>query len=140
MYTCSEILLEVRLVEPSNFVVGGPQLAGLIDIDLASLLSICLSEFLANLQSVETSVEDASLAAHVSCTIQAERASKVDLCLMKHVAVRIIGEIEDVIALPVRLESLCIALRKCRCWRCVIWERVVINVFTLRAWLAVRSL
>ena len=43
-----KIFLEMRCVKPSNFLEGGKELAGLIDINLAGLLCIGLAELLAD--------------------------------------------------------------------------------------------
>ena len=93
----------MAFAEPANLVVGGPQLASLIDIDLASLLSIGLSELLANPKSVQASLEDASLAAEISGTAQAECAGKIDLGFVEHVSIGVIGQIENVVACPICL-------------------------------------
>ena len=101
-----EILLKVDLVEPPDFVVGGPELARLVDVDLASLLGIRLPEFLADLERVEAGFEYPPLAAQVGGTCKTEGTSQVHFCLVQKMSVRVVIEIQDVIAGPVRFERL----------------------------------
>jgi hypothetical protein len=45
---CPQHLREMAAIEPTDFLVRLPQLAGLVDVDLARLLSVSLAELLAN--------------------------------------------------------------------------------------------
>lgn len=67
-----KIPLEVSLVKPANFVIDSPQLTSFVDIDLARLLGVGLSEFLANPQSLKSCCKDASFAAEIRCTTEAK--------------------------------------------------------------------
>lgn len=62
---------KVSRVEPAHLVVGGPQFAGLVDINLAGLLRIGLSEFLVDSQRVQSPFENPPFAAEVCRTAQA---------------------------------------------------------------------
>ena len=57
----SEVLHDPLGIQPSNLIKCLPELAGFIDINLASLLGICLSKFLANLVSFDSLDEDPTL-------------------------------------------------------------------------------
>jgi len=65
---CLEILCHVLRVEPADFVEGGPEFAGLVDIDAASLLCVRLAKLLTDTQFFESAFEDASLAVEVGRT------------------------------------------------------------------------
>jgi len=103
-------LREMATIEPTNFLIRLPQLASLVDIDLARLLSIRLAELLSDSQGVDTGLEDASFAAQVCSARKSERGSKIEFSLVQEVSIRVIGEIED-LTLPVCLEDLAVALR-----------------------------
>jgi len=90
-------------VQPSNLVKCLPQLAGLVDINLASLLSIRLSEFLANLESLDSLDEDPTLGGEICCTVEAEVGCEINLVWMEEVSVWIVLEI-NWSAFPVDLE------------------------------------
>lgn len=64
--------LHPLLLQPSDLFKHSPQLARLIHINLASLLSIRLSELLANLQALLPLDEYASLAREICSTIETE--------------------------------------------------------------------
>jgi len=103
-------LREMATVEPTDFLVRLPQLAGLVDINLARLLSIRLAELLADSQGVDTGLEDAPFAAQVCSARKSERGSKIEFGLVQEVSIRVVGEIED-LSLPICLENLAVALR-----------------------------
>ena len=44
----SEMLLEKGLIEPANFIERRPELASLVDVDLARLLCVRLTELFTN--------------------------------------------------------------------------------------------
>lgn len=79
-------------IKPSNLVVSLPELTGLVNVDLASLLSVSPAELLADLEGVDASLENATLAAEVRCTAKAERGSKLELSLVQEMAVCIVGK------------------------------------------------
>jgi len=93
----------VDFVEPANFVVRGPKLASLVDINLARLLSIRLAKFLLVLEGAKTALEDASLTAKVCSTGQPERTREIDLCVVEHMPIWIIGKIKWIVACPICL-------------------------------------
>ena len=78
-------------LKPTDFLVGLPQLAGFVNVNLAGLLGICLAKLLANPQGVDAGLEDASLAAKVGGAREAERCGKVDFSLVQHVPIKIVG-------------------------------------------------
>lgn len=65
--TTSKVFLEKVLVEPADFVESSPKLAGLVDVNLASLLCVGLAELFGNTQRIEASFKDTTLAAQISC-------------------------------------------------------------------------
>jgi len=69
----SEVLAEVDRLEPSDLVERLPQLAGLVDVDLAGLLGVSLAELLADLERLDASLEHAALTAEVLCAGEAQR-------------------------------------------------------------------
>lgn len=99
----SEIFLDPIWIEPADFLECLPKLRGLIDINLASLLSICLSELFANSKSVDPLDKDSSLRCEVGSTVETEVRSKEELIWMKEIGVYIIFEI-DRSASPVDFE------------------------------------
>jgi len=106
---CLDVAAEEVWLKPADLLIRLPQFAGLVDIDLASLLRICLSEFFANPKSLDASLENASLAAKIRGTCQAERRSEVEFSLVEQVSVGVIREVEN-LALPVSLENFAVAL------------------------------
>lgn len=73
---------EVRL-EPANLLVGLPEFASLIDVDLARLLGVCLTELLADSESVDAGHEDPSLTAEVGGACETKRRGKVNFSLVQ---------------------------------------------------------
>src|SRR6266487_3736040 len=98
----SKILFEVFWFEPPNFLVSGPQLAGLIDVNLTGLLGIRLPEFLANPQGVETSFKDAAFAAEISRTRKAKCCRETHFGWIEDMAIRVVAQIEH-LAFPIGL-------------------------------------
>lgn len=91
-------------VEPANLVKGRPELRGLVDVNLASLLSVGLAELLASPEALETALEHATLAGEIGGAVQAEVAGEDDLVRVKQVVVRVVGQV-DGLTLPVNLEA-----------------------------------
>lgn len=60
---CLEIFLKVLFPKPTDLLIGRPELASLVNIDLTGLLSIGLSELFANAKGFDASLEDPSLTA-----------------------------------------------------------------------------
>ena len=106
-----EIFLKVLFPKPTDLLIGRPELAGLINIDLTGLLSIGLSELFANAKGFDASLEDPSLTAQVCGTREAKGGGEVDFSLMKKMPVRVVGEIKH-LTLPVSLERLAVAFRQ----------------------------
>lgn len=91
-------------VEPADFIVGHPQLRGLVHIDLASLLGIGLAELLADLGTLEAALEDAALAGQIGGTVETQETGQDELVRVQKMAVGVFGEIERV-PLPVHLQA-----------------------------------
>lgn len=66
--------LHESLVKPAGSVKGSPQLGGLVDINLASLLGVGLAEVFHSLITGKPANEDASLAGQVRRTVKAQIA------------------------------------------------------------------
>ena len=96
------MVLEEFAPEPTDLVVGRPEFAGLVDVDLACLLGVCLAELLAYSESVETSLEDASLAAQICCGRKTERSRESGLGFVQQLDIWIGGEVAH-LALPICL-------------------------------------
>lgn len=89
--------------EPVNLIKCLPQLAGFVDINLASLLCVGLSELLVDPKSVKTLNEDSTLGGEIGCTIKAKVGGEGDLVWVEKVGVRIVTKINGS-TLPVDLE------------------------------------
>jgi hypothetical protein len=101
-------LTEVFWLEPSDLVIRLPELASLVDVDLAGLLGVSLAELLADAESVDAGLEDASLAAQVGSAGETESGGEVHFCLVQLMPVRVGGEVEH-LSLPVGLQCLTVA-------------------------------
>ena len=66
-------------IKPSNFVECRPKLAGLIDINLASLLSIGLPELFVDSQRINSLDEDSPLRCEIGSAIETKISGKQDL-------------------------------------------------------------
>lgn len=84
-----DVLDDVLLVEPTDFVECRPKFAGLVDIDLACLLSIGLSEFLFDFESLDSLDEDSAFRGQVGSTVETKVGGKVNLVWVKKVGVRV---------------------------------------------------
>jgi hypothetical protein len=115
-----EILAEVVRVEPADLLIRRPEFAGLVDVDIASLLGVRLAKLLADLQALSAGLEDTALAAEVGRAAEAERCGKADFALVQHMAIGIFGEIEHG-APPISLEALGVVLGKSVERRAVVW-------------------
>jgi hypothetical protein len=80
-------------VQPSNLVKCLPELASLIDINLAGLLGIRLSKFLANPESLDSLDEDPTLGGEICGTVEAEVGCEINLVWVEQVGVWIVLEI-----------------------------------------------
>lgn len=90
--------------EPANLVKGSPELGGLVDVNLAGLLSVSLAELLAGPEALKTALKHASLAGEIGGAVQAEVAGEDDFVRVKQVVVRVAAEV-NWLALPVHLEA-----------------------------------
>lgn len=126
----SEILPEMVRVKPSHAFVGGPEFAGLVDVNLAGLLAVGLAELLADAQGLKTSLEDASLAAKVRRARESQRRGQIELGRMKQMSVGVLGQIEHLTA-PVGLEALGVVIgrQRRRRWR-IVWQATEIDVLS----------
>ena len=86
-----EVLAGVNRIEPAHFVESSPELASLVDIDLACLLSISLPEFLSDAQCGQASLKYPSLAAQVGGAGQTKDGRDIDFRLVEHMTVWIVG-------------------------------------------------
>lgn len=119
----------MRLVKPAHLVVGRPQLAGLVDIDLARLLRVRLAKLLVDAQRVQPSLEDAPFAAEIGGAAQTEGRGQIDFGFMQHGTIGVVGQIEQVAAGPIGLERFGVAFRQgVGGWR-VVRKRVVVDIF-----------
>lgn len=101
----SDKLLDVLGVEPANLVEGLPKLACLVDVNLAGLLSIRLSEFLVNSKRLNSLDEDSAFRSQVGGAVEAEIGCQVDLVGVKKMSMRVGLEI-DRRTFPVNLEAM----------------------------------
>ena len=84
-----DVLDDVLLVEPTDFVECRPKFASLVDIDLACLLSIGLSELLFDFESLNSLDEDSAFRSQVGSTVEAKVGGEVNFIWMKKVGVRV---------------------------------------------------
>jgi hypothetical protein len=101
-----EILLYPLRVKPADLVVRSPELGGLVDIDLASLLRVRLAELLRGelLRALQAADENAPLAREICGAVQAETSSETQLVGVEEMSVGVLAQVESV-ALPVNLEA-----------------------------------
>lgn len=89
-----QMFMEKFRLEPSHTFVGSPKLACFVDIDLASLLSICLAELFANTKGSKPSFKDAAFAAEICRTRKSKGGSKVELGGTEKKSVRVIAQVQ----------------------------------------------
>lgn len=89
-----DVLHEESRVEPTDFLVRRPKLAGLVDINLAGLLGVRLSEFLALAKSLNASLENATLAAEICSTVQTKDTGDALFSLVEKAQMWIFVEIQ----------------------------------------------
>jgi hypothetical protein len=80
-----------------------PEFASLVDINLASLLCICLPELFANLVSLNSLDEDPTLGGEICGTVETEISCEGDLIWMEEMIVWIVSEVNRS-TLPVDFE------------------------------------
>jgi len=81
------------LFEPSDSRKGLPQSGSLVDVDLASLLRGRLPELLACPVALETRHKDATLAAEILSTSEAECGRQGDLRRVEHMSVLVVRKV-----------------------------------------------
>jgi len=111
-----DVLLDPFGVKPSDLLVCLPELGCLVDVDLAGLLSIRLSELLLDSQCVNSSLEDSALRGQVGGAIEAKVRSEEDLVWVKEMSVRVVAEINGS-ASPVNLEGVGLVRQAVERWR-----------------------
>ena len=89
--------------QPSNLVKCLPEFASFVDVDLASLLRIRLSELLAYLICFDPLNEDSAFRGDVRCTVQAKVGCKREFIGVEQVGITVEFEI-DGSAFPIDLE------------------------------------
>jgi hypothetical protein len=99
----SDILHNPFGVQPSNLIKCLPKFASLIDINLASLLCICLPKLFANLVSLNSLDEDPTLGGEICGTVKTEIGCEGDLIWMEEMIMWIVSEV-DRSTLPVDFE------------------------------------
>lgn len=122
-----DVALDPFWIKPADFLVCLPEFGRLVNVNLASLLSICLSELLLNSQCVDTCPEDSALRRQVSCAIEAKVRSKKDLVRVEKVAMRVVTKIDGSSA-PVNFERVGLVRQAIERWREIIEE---LEVFVL---------
>lgn len=129
MWNSSQILSKVLWFEPSNLFVGGPQLACLVDINFASLLSIRFAEFFVDAESVEACFEDATFATEIGSTGKAKSSGKAHFCRVDLVPVWVVAKIQH-LAFPVRFQALSVPVKGLY-GRTVVRQRSVISIIAI---------
>lgn len=107
MSKSSQVMKILRL-EPPYSVVGRPEFASFVDVNLASLLSVGLAELFAYAEGTNSSLKDSALAAEVGRTRQSKCRGKIELGGTEQMSVRVIAQIQH-LSLPVCLECLGVA-------------------------------
>src|SRR5690242_3718290 len=125
-----KVLTEVVGMKPTYLIVSLPKLAGFVDINLARLPNVSPTDLLADLQRIDPSLEDTSLAAEIGGADMAERGSKHKLSLVKKVAIGVVGKIE-LVALPLSFQLLLVTNKRRKRWG-VIRNRAVLEVIARR--------
>lgn len=120
-------------MKPAHLIVGGPQLTGLVDVDLAGLLGVGLAKLFVDSQGVQPPFENPPFAAEICRTAQAERRRQIEFGFMQHGTIGVVGQVEQITAWPICLERFGVAFRKSGCWWRVVRKRIVVHIFrTLR--------
>lgn len=113
-----DVLEDVLLVEPTNFVKCRPKFASLVDIDLACLLSVGLSKLLLDVVSLDSLDEDSAFRSQVGGAVEAEIGGKVNFVWVEEVGVRV-GSKVDRSTFPVDLERIGFARKSGERWAVV---------------------
>lgn len=87
-------LSEVFRLQPPHLLKSTPELASFVDIDLTSLLTVCLPKLLSPFQTLNSSNEDPSLARQVCCTVESEIGGQSNLVRMEKMYARIFTEVD----------------------------------------------
>lgn len=86
----TQVRIDELLIKPTNLLVCLPELGSLVDINLASLLRVGLSEFHALPGALYLLLEDSPLGGEIRSARKAENGSQLNLGGVKEVAVRIV--------------------------------------------------
>jgi hypothetical protein len=89
-------------LKPANLLESLPKLGRLVNVNLASLLCVCLTELLASSQALEASLENSALACKVGGAVKSEVASQPDFIRVQQVNVDIAAQV-NWLALPIHL-------------------------------------
>lgn len=127
---CSNEIDEMLLLQPSHLLKRRPELTRFIDINLTSLLTICLAKLLANPKTLNASDENPSLARQVSSAIETEIRSEGNLVIVQEVAEWVAAEI-NWRALPLDFERIG-SIGKRGDWRAEVGQRVEVAIFACR--------
>lgn len=93
-------VLHPPLVKPAGSFIRSVQFGRLVDVNLAGLLGMGLTELLALVVVVQTGLEDATLAGEIGCTIQPQAGSQLKFIRVKEMLVRVLAKVQGS-ALPV---------------------------------------
>ncbi len=116
-------------IEPSDSVVGRPELARLVDVNLARLLRVGFPELLADAERLQPGGEDAEFTAQIGGATEPQGGRQVQLGLVQPASVGVGGQVEHVGARPFRLEALGVPRRERRRGGRVIRESAEVGVF-----------
>jgi hypothetical protein len=100
----SDVLGDPGRVQPADLLERLPELARLVDVDLARLLGVRLAELLADAQGLDPLDEDTSLRREIGRAVQAQVAREGELVRVEEVGLRVVAEIEGGAA-PLDLEG-----------------------------------
>jgi hypothetical protein len=114
-----------------------PEFAGFIDINLASLLGICLPKLLANPISFDSLDEDPTLGSEICGTVETEIGCEGNLIRMEEMKVWIVSKV-NWSTFPINLERVGL-VGEAPEWRAVIWKRAEVLVFSSDSLSSVRS-
>lgn len=107
-------------IEPAHLVKSSPKFGGLVNVNLACLLSISLAEFLAGSKALETPLKDATLAGEVGGAVKSQIAREQDLVRVQKMCMGITAQVNR-LALPINLERIGAGGKR------IAWRAVVLN-------------
>src|ERR1700710_3045074 len=86
----SHIFLNPIRIEPSNLLECLPELASFVDINLASLLGVCLPKLFADSQCFNSLDEDSALRCEVGSAVETEVRGEENLIRVKKVGIGVV--------------------------------------------------